>query len=333
MKLKFLALIPILFVGVFAILLFVGIFVTDEEDSGYGFSMDFTGLNLSPEVLRHLPMVEKYCAEYGISEYVMYILAIIQVESGGVLEDVMQSSESLGLPPNTLGTEESIKQGCKYFSELLQAAESKNLDMESVLQAYNYGGGFLAFVANNGGKYTYALGEQFAKDKSGGVKETYLHPIAVAQNGGFRYKYGNMFYPALVAEYLPVANFDDAVVQTLMLEALKYKGYPYKFGGASPSSSFDCSGLTKWCYAKIGIDLPHSAQGQYDMTQHIPLAQAKPGDLVFFHSTYDTADYVTHVGIVVSPTMMYDAGNPIDYTDISTSYWQQHLICAGRILR
>ena len=332
MKLKLLALIPALFIGVFCILLFVGIFVTDEEDSGFGFGMDFAGLNLSPEVLQHLPMVEKYCAEYGISEYVMYILAIMQVESGGVLEDVMQSSESLGLPPNTLGTEESIKQGCKYFSELLRTAESKNLDMESILQAYNFGGGFLSYVERNGGKYTFSLAEQFSKEQSGGERVNYPNPIAISKNGGWRFKYGNMFYVALVSEYLPVANFDDAVVQTLMLEALKYKGYPYKFGGASPSSSFDCSGLTKWCYAKIGIDLPHSAQGQYNMTQHIPLAQAKAGDLVFFHSTYDTADYVTHVGIVVSPTMMYDAGNPIDYTDISTSYWQQRLIGAGRIV-
>ena len=69
----------------------------------------------------------------------------------------MQSSESLGLPPNSLSTEESIKQGCKYFSELLAAAEAKGCDLNSVVQSYNYGGGFLDYVAGRGKKYTFEL--------------------------------------------------------------------------------------------------------------------------------------------------------------------------------
>ena len=68
-----------------------------------------------------------------------------------------------------------------------------------------------------------------------------------------------------------------------------------------------------------------------DATQHLPLSQAKAGDLVFFHSTYNAGSYVTHVGILVSPTQMYHAGNPIGYADLSSSYWQQHLIGAGRV--
>ena len=82
----------------------------------------------------------------------------------------MQSSESLGLPPNSLSTEESIKQGCKYFSELLAAAETKGCDLNSVIQSYNYGGGFLDYVAGRGKKYTFKLAESFARDKSGGKK-------------------------------------------------------------------------------------------------------------------------------------------------------------------
>ena len=70
-------------------------------------------------------MVEKYAREYGISEYVNVLLAIIQVESGGTAEDVMQSSESLGLPPNSLDTESSIKQGCKYFRPCFLPAKIK----------------------------------------------------------------------------------------------------------------------------------------------------------------------------------------------------------------
>ena len=103
------------------------------------------------------------------------------------------------------------------------------------------------------------------------------------------------------------------------------------FGGSNPNTSFDCSGLVQWCYGKAGISLPRVAQDQYDATQHIPLAQAKAGDLVFFHSTYNAGTYVTHVGIYAGNNRMYHAGNPIGYTDLNTPYWQQHLIGAGRI--
>ena len=96
-----------------------------------------------------------------------------------------------------------------------------------------------------------------------------------------------------------------------MDEALKYKGFPYVFGGSSPQTSFDCSGLTQWCFAKAGITLPRTAQAQYGVTQHISLKEAKPGDLVFFHSTYATSDYVTHIGIYVGNNRMYHAGDRV----------------------
>ena len=123
------------FVMMFSLLLLVVIVFSDEEDGGSGGNLIYGGVSVSQEVLAHKPMLEKYAKEYGIEEY------FIQVESGGTLEDVMQSSESLGLPPNSLSTEESIKQGCKYFSELLAAAETKGCDLNSVIQSYNYGGG------------------------------------------------------------------------------------------------------------------------------------------------------------------------------------------------
>lgn len=99
----------------------------------------------------------------------------------------------------------------------------------------------------------------------------------------------------------------------------------------NPNTSFDCSGLVQWCYGKAGISLPRTAQAQYDATQHLPLSQAKAGDLVFFHSTYNAGSYVTHVGIYVGNNQMYHAGDPIGYADLSSSYWQQHLIGAGRV--
>lgn len=319
------------FLLIFSLLLLVVILFSEEEDGGH--DLLYGGANVSAEVLAHKPMLEQYAREYGIEDYINVLLAIIQVESGGTLEDIMQSSESMGLPPNTLSTEDSIKQGCKYFASLLESAKTKGCDLNSVIQSYNYGGGFLDYVAGRGKKYTYLLAESFSKTQSDGVKVTYSNPVAVQKNGGWRYDYGNMFYVLLVSEYLTVAQFDDETVQTVMTEALKYEGWRYVYGGASPTTSFDCSGLVQWCYKKTGISLPRTAQEQYNVTQHIPLSEAKAGDLVFFHSTYDAGTYITHVGIYQENNRMFHAGDPIGYTDLTSSYWQQHLVGAGRIKR
>ena len=334
MKLKHIAILSSIFPFLLALVLFFCVIISAEDDDGGGGSASaITGANLSAEVLKHQPMVEKYAKEYGISEYVNVLLAIIQVESGGTAEDVMQSSESMGLPPNSLDTESSIRQGCKYFASLLSSAQNQGIeDRNAVIQSYNYGGGYLGYVAENGKKHSFTLAENFAREKSGGKKVTYTNPIAVKKNGGWRYGYGNMFYVELVNQYLTVTQFDNATVQKIMDEALKYQGWEYVYGGSNPNTSFDCSGLTQWCYGKAGISLPRTAQEQYDATQHIPLSQAQAGDLVFFHSTYNSGTYVTHVGIVVSPTQMYHAGSSgIGYADLTSSYYQQHLIGAGRI--
>ena len=275
--------------------------------------------------------IHDYELPFEIDEYVNYLLAIMQVESGGTAEDVMQSSESLGLPPNSLNTEESIKQGCKYFSELLASTKAKGCDINTVVQSYNYGGGFIDYVASHGKKYTFELAVSFAKDKSGGIKVDYKNKISIKENGGWRYKYGNMFYVRLVSQYLAVPSFSDATIQAIFNEALKYQGWKYVFGGSNPNTSFDCSGLTSWCYAKAGISIPRTAQAQYDAMQHIPLSQAKAGDLVFFHSTYNAGTYITHVGIYAGNNRMYHAGDPIGYADLNSSYWQQHLVGAGRM--
>ena len=330
MKLRHFAVFGGIFTVIICLLLFLFIVTADDEENSTSY-FDFSGLNLSEEVLKHQPTVEKYAKEYGISDYVNYLLAIMQVESGGTATDVMQSSESMGLPPNSLSTEESIKQGCKYFSELLKSAEAKGCDIDTVVQAYNYGGGFIDYVAKHGKKYTFELAVSFAKDKSGGVKVTYKNEISIKENGGWRYKYGNMFYVRLVNQYLAVPSFSDATAQAIFKEALKYQGWKYVFGGSNPNTSFDCSGLTSWCYGKAGISLPRTAQAQYDATQNIPLSQAKAGDLVFFHSTYNSGTYVTHVGIYAGNNRMSHARDPIGYADLTSPYWQKHLIGAGRV--
>lgn len=166
---------------------------------------------------------------------------------------------------------------------------------------------------------------------TGGEKVSYPNPIAIPINGGWRYNYGNMFYVQLVTQYLVTTEFDDDTVQAIMDEALKYEGWRYVYGGASPTTSFDCSGLTQWTYGKAGINLPRTAQQQYDVTQHIPLSEAQAGDLVFFHSTYNAGSYITYVGIYLGNNRMFHAGDPIGYADLTSPYWQQHLVGAGRI--
>jgi hypothetical protein len=333
MKIKLLVTLGALFLSFIALLLFMTIVFAEEDDTTSSREITVNTYNLSEEVLSHKPTVEKYCKKYGIEEYISYILAIMQVESGGLGEDVMQASESLGLSPNSLSLEESIEQGCKYFSELLTSANTRGMDIDAVIQSYNYGSGFLNYIETRGKKYSYELAESFAKEKAEGVMVDYPNPVAIPINGGKRYNYGNQFYKLLVDQYLITTRFDDISVQTIMDEALKYQGWNYRFGGASPATSFDCSGLVQWCYAKAGIHLPRVAQVQYDATRHIPLSEAKAGDLVFFHSTYDAGTYVTHVGIVIDATTMYHAGSDgIGYANLNDLYWQSHLIGAGRVI-
>ena len=142
-----------------------------------------------------------------------------------------------------------------------------------------------------------------------------------------------MFYVELVNQYLTTTSekFSDKTVQVIMDEALKYEGYPYVFGGYNPTTSFDCGGLTQWVFQKADISLPRVAQDQYDVMEYLPLSEAEPGDLVFFHSTYDAGTYVTHVGIYVGNNRMYQAGDPIGYAGLTSAYWQAHLIGVGRI--
>ena len=173
MRLKRILIIGTIFPVLFSIVLFFGILISGEDDdSSNSYSPVYSGMNLSADVLKHQPMVEKYARESGITEYVNVLLAIIQVESGGTATDVMQSSESLGLPPNSLSTEESIKQGCKYFASLLSSCKAKGMnDINVVIQSYNYGGGYADYVTKNGKKHSFNLAENFAffKDKPASV--------------------------------------------------------------------------------------------------------------------------------------------------------------------
>ena len=151
-------------------------------------------------VLQHREMLERVAKEKGLSSDLEVLYAIMNVESGGRLKDVMQSSESMGLPVNTLDTEDSIEQGLSYYKELKEKTRELSLDDKSLWQAYNYGIGFLYYVKEHGGQYQDSLAEDFAMEQSGGKLVAYKNKFAIAENGGYRYQYGNMFYARLIEE-------------------------------------------------------------------------------------------------------------------------------------
>ena len=151
-------------------------------------------------VLQHREMLERVAKEKGLSSDLEVLYAIMNVESGGRLKDVMQSSESMGLPVNTLDTEDSIEQGLSYYKELKEKTRELSLDDKSLWQAYNYGIGFLYYVKEHGGQYQDSLAENFAKEQSGGKLVAYKNKLATKENGGYRYQYGNMFYARLIEE-------------------------------------------------------------------------------------------------------------------------------------
>ncbi|MDO4563337.1 MAG: C40 family peptidase [Clostridia bacterium] len=128
--------------------------------------------------------------------------------------------------------------------------------------------------------------------------------------------------------------YSDAVFAQLMEEATKYIGYPYVWGGSSPSTSFDCSGFVCWAYTHSGVyNLPRTtAQAIYNQCAKITRAEAKPGDLVFFTRTYVTSAPVTHIGIYVGENQMLHCGDPIKYASIDSDYWSSHIYGFGRLI-
>lgn len=132
---------------------------------------------------------------------------------------------------------------------------------------------------------------------------------------------------------IPAEALSDQKFANMIREAEKYLGYPYVWGGASPSTSFDCSGFVSWVINNCGNGWNvgrQTADGLRSCCAYVSPSEAKPGDLVFFQGTYNTSG-ASHVGIYVGNNMMIHCGNPIQYTSIASSYWQEHFMAFGRI--
>ena len=166
------------------------------------------------------------------------------------------------------------------------------------------------------------------------------YDVLMTTSGNRSELFGEDVYGVSGGEYtdydIPGEALTDERFRRMITEAEKYLGYPYVWGGSNPSTSFDCSGFVSWVINHSGNGWSVGrlgAKGLKNICDIIPPDQAKPGDLIFFHHTYDAPDPsdATHVGIYVGDGMMIHCGNPISYASTESSYWQSHFLCFGRI--
>lgn len=285
---------------------------------------------LSENTISYSDDLREAATDNEILNYVNYLIAIMEVESHGNGNDPMQSSESAGLPPGSFtDPKDSIRQGAYYFAGCLSLANENSCDLMTAVQAYNYGTGFINYVADNGGRYTLELAISFAEKYSGGIQVDYSNSIAVDYNGGWRYAYGNMFYAQLVNQY--IYSYEDEAVQKIVDEAMKYYSWEYTWGGSNPDEGFDCSGLVQWCYGTAGIELPRTSREQFDWCEKISVDELKAGDLLFYQNESSGGE-IGHVAIYIGDGKVYEAGDPIGVYDNNDNWHQDNLLYAGRII-
>lgn len=146
--------------------------------------------------------------------------------------------------------------------------------------------------------------------------------------------YVGRYYGSEYPKYeIPPEALEDEQFAAIIKEAEKYLGFPYVWGGSSPSTSFDCSGFVSYVYNNCGLGWNFGRLGAEGLRQtcaYVSPANARPGDLIFFQGTYDTTG-ASHVGIYVGNNTMLHCGDPIQYSDITSSYWQRHFYQFGRL--
>lgn len=277
--------------------------------------------NVSPMVEQWRSSVEQYAAEYGIGEYVELLLAMIAQESGGDAErhpDILQSSESMGEAPNTITDPQlSLKQGIQYFAALVESGKKAEVDLNTVIQSYNFGGGYISYIRDN---YGGIHSEEAARAYSNKMKEK------LGWSG-----YGDVKYVEHVYSHMYLTTSGDTADHYEAMYAVmkEFEGVPYLFGGES-KAGIDCSAMAKKIYEAAGISLPRTAQEQYNSVQHIDESQARAGDLVFFTGTYNAGRYITHVGVYTGNGNFFHAGEDKCQFSSLTGYYKEHFVCFGR---
>ncbi|MCP8968951.1 bifunctional lytic transglycosylase/C40 family peptidase [Ectobacillus ponti] len=282
---------------------------------------------VSVDIWRWEPILREMVKREGLNEeHVAVLLAIIMQESGGTAADVMQSSESAGLPPGAItDPAASIRQGVAHWKNVWNIAKGLGItDLGTIVQAYNYGPGWLYYMKDNGGIGTEDLRKSFSRQHTNRTSCGWRSP----------YCYGDYTYAVKVMSFFQTLQgtaSNDALYRQVMAEALKYKGWPYQWGGETPNTSFDCSGLLKWSFAAAGISLPRTAQEQYRYTRRINESELRPGDLVFFTGTSDHA-FISHVGLYVGNGQMYNSNSSgVGYSDLRSAAWRSKIYGYGRV--
>ena len=286
---------------------------------------DYSATGLSEQVIALRTEFLAAMKEVGMPEtYIDLLLAICMQESGGRVEDVMQSSESLGFPPNSISKSQSIKQGVKVLWSNIKAigegrVEESEERLKTAVQAYNFG--FIGFTQSNDHKYTKELASTFAAKQ--------------ASINGWS-SYGDVNYIEHVWRYLKSQSIPQNLgdFEPILASILPFEGQPYVFGGKNPSMGFDCSGIVSWAYAQHGISIPSYTVTQWELTVPVSLEEAQPGDLIFFRGTYGASDFISHIEFYISDTLMYGSNSSgVGYHDWTDSYWQQHFAGVRRLVR
>lgn len=326
--------------AVFAFILMAGLLLginTSEQQPIENINSPFGAADVPPSISKWRGLVSEYSSKYGIPEYTEFLLALMYQELGNSQTlDIMQSSESAGLPPNYIQDPViSVNLGVKHFKSVLQQGQKAGVDFATIVQAYNFGSGYINFVASNGGKHSVDLAQKFSLNEA--TKQDW-----VCSDWRAPYCYGDYKYVEKIMKNLMpldiavggrnVSPMGEQAFKVIISEAQKYVGWPYVWAGASPVTGFDCSGFTQWTFAKAGIKLPRTAQEQFDVSSKIPPGEAKPGDFVFYTGTYETDKYITHIGIYMGNGKMFDSNSSgIGIHDIGSPYWKSHLVGFGRV--
>lgn len=299
------------------------VFSYDEEET----RITASAKNIPESVLKHKGTIIKYMRKYNIPDkYLPYILAQATQESGGKEPDIFQASESKynGQMGMIKSAEESIEHAMKRWREIIDEIDRRKLifSVELVLQTYNFGSGYLDWVANHGRKWTEENAESFSK-----------HKLATLKNWNYN-KYGDIHYIKNIYRYLNlernyknIQNISDATIKTVIDEAYSFLNVPYELYGNNPPYCIDCSAFTMRVYKKIGINFSHSAQAQYEAVTDngknlkTKISDLEIGDLVFFKGTYNTSKYITHVGIYIGNGKMINAQIPrVKIADIENDF-------------
>ncbi len=193
---------------------------------------------------------------------------------------------------------------------------------------------------DEGGTYTYKILNVTLTNSgfttSMNAEQQELYAIYLSSKGNRDYLFADDIYSNITQSpynnyTIPGEALNDETFRKLITEAEKYLGYPYVWGGSSPSTSFDCSGFVCWVYRNSGV-YPLSrttAQGVFNQCSVVRPSEAKPGDLIFFTGTYNSGCPVSHIGIYVGNGMMIHCGNPIQYANVNGSYWSSHFYAYG----